>query len=96
MKLRKLSEEHNPLIGRKEVVFEVDHASEGTPSRAEVLAKLLAEYGESPEVIVLRRLQTKTGTSITSGYAEIYDSAERASMFTPKHVRESRLSKEEA
>jgi len=34
--------------------------------------------------------------SITSGYAEIYDSAERASMFTPKHIRGSRLSKEEA
>jgi len=87
MKVKIVSQEYNPLLKRKEIVFEVEHAETGgTPPRLEVRGKLASELKTSLELVYVRRMETKTGTLISVGEANAYDSVEQARLLEPEHI----------
>ncbi|UCG36876.1 MAG: hypothetical protein JSV64_00950 [Candidatus Bathyarchaeota archaeon] len=87
MKIKILSQKRNPLLKREEVAFEVDHSQEGqTSSRLHVRRNLASALKTKPEFVFLERLETRTGTMIAAGEANIYDTIEQAELIELKHI----------
>jgi len=87
MELKHITYRYNPLLERKEVYFEIDHSDIGsTPRRADV-RKLLAEhFGVEIDRVVVRKVETMTGTMVARGEAHIYDSVEMARFVEPDYI----------
>ena len=87
MKINIMSKEQNPLMKRREVKFSVDHSDVGgTPSRVEVSKQLASMLKAKVELVFVKNLVTKTGTMVTVGEANVYDSVEQAKYMEPKHI----------
>ncbi len=84
----------NPLIGRREVTFEVEETA--TPSRAEVRRELAVILKVDLDRVWVRRLETKTGTHRTVGLAHVYDDAAKALEVEPEHIIKRNQPKAEA
>lgn len=95
MEIRKTSERRNPLLERKEIAFEIDHSSSGTPRLSEVRKALATMHKVAHDVVYVTTLITLTGTNRTVGEAEIYDSPEKARLVIPKHIQTRNLPPEE-
>ncbi len=87
MKVKVTSQGYNPLLKRKEVAFEVEHEETGgTPSRFEVRKRLASLLNEDLELVYVKRLETKTGTMVAVGEANVYDTIEQAQLVEPEHI----------
>lgn len=87
MKVKIVSQEHNPLLKRKEIVFEVEHEETGgTPSRFSVRKELASKLKNDLELVYVKELKTKTGTLTAVGEANAYDSIEQAKLLEPKYI----------
>lgn len=87
MKITITSKERNPLLKRREVVFEVDHKDTGsTPPRLEVRKELAALLKADPECVYVKRMVTKTGLMVAVGEANAYDRVEDAKLVEPKYI----------
>jgi len=74
----------NPLIGRREVHFELEDAK--TPSRLEMRRELAVALKTDPEKVWIRRIDTRTGTHVTTGLAHVYDDVDKALKMEPEHI----------
>ncbi len=86
--LRVVSERYNSLVRRLEVEAVVVHQGASTPSRrfiAEALARL---YSRSPDLIVVRKIESEYGIGLSRVYAHVYEDPERLRSFEPKHILE--------
>lgn len=87
MKVKIASQGYNPLLKRKEVAFEVEHEETGgTPSRFEVRKRLASLLNEDLELVYVKRLETKTGTMVAVGEANVYGAIEQAHLVEPEHI----------
>jgi len=87
MKLKIVSKEQNPLMKRMEVTFSVEHAqTEGTPTRVEIRKQLATLLKTDLDLVYVKQLETKTGTTVTVGEANAYDSIEQAKLVEPEHI----------
>lgn len=89
MEIKIISEEENPLLKREEVNFQVIHDQTGsTPPRLEVRKAVADTLKAESSLVFLKKLETKTGTHVATGTANIYDSKEQASLVEPKYIIE--------
>jgi small subunit ribosomal protein S24e len=87
MELKIIDEYQNILLKRKEITFEVNHSqTKSTPSRVELRNKLAEMLKTKPELIYVKRVETKTGTMRATGKANAYDSVEQAKRVEPKYI----------
>jgi small subunit ribosomal protein S24e len=87
MELKIIDEHQNILLKRKEITFEVNHSqTKSTPSRVELRNKLAEILKTKPELIFVKRVETKTGTMLATGLANAYDSVEQAKRVEPKYI----------
>lgn len=86
MKVKITSREPNPLLQRTEVTFEVEHKEGGTPPRLEVKRELAAAVKADPQLVYVRKVETKTGTTTATGQANVYKSLEQAQLLEPEHI----------
>jgi len=84
MKVEIISRKENPLLVRKEIVFEVQNPS--TPSRMDARNEVAALLKVVPERIYILKLKTRSGTQKTVGRAHIYDTVERAQRVEEKYI----------
>lgn len=92
MKVKIITQRHNPLLKRREVVFEAEHGThEGTLTRAELRKNLAEILKTNVDLIFIQRAVTKTGTQITVGEANVYDTAAQAKLAEPKHIFERNI-----
>ena len=95
MKVTITQQQYNPLLKRKEIAFEVDHKQTGgTPTRLEVRNALAEMLKAKPEVVCVKRIETKTGTMTAIGEANAYDTVEQATLIEPKYIIERNMPKE--
>lgn len=81
-----LSEKHNKIIERIELLGEVIHLGKATPRRSslkEVIAKL---YGKNPELIVIKYIKSEYGSHRSVFRANIYEDPQRLKFFEPDHL----------
>jgi len=86
LSIRIVKDTSNPLLDRREIVFEVMHPQQPTPSRRELRERLAAEVGADPELTYIVKAETKTNSWTTLGVAHIYKSLERAKLIVPEHI----------
>ncbi|NIP67114.1 30S ribosomal protein S24e, partial [Candidatus Bathyarchaeota archaeon] len=86
MKIKIISQEQNPLLKRTEVAFQVEHRKEkGTPSRLQVREGLASQLKKEPQLVYIRKMETRTGTMTATGQATAYESVEQARLVEPEH-----------
>jgi small subunit ribosomal protein S24e len=82
------STKDNPLLKRKEVGFTIiSGPKEKTPQRLEVKKAVAIEMKIGEDVVFIKRMRTKTGTSITVGFANVYHSVNQAKIVEPEYIR---------
>lgn len=87
MEIKILSQIENPMLKRKEVVFQVEHDQTGsTPPRTEVKEAIARALKKEPSLVFVKKVETKTGTHIAIGTANIYDSVEHAKLIEPEYI----------
>lgn len=86
MKIKIVSDNYNPLLKRREIVFEVNHTRSGTPPRFEIRKALAQAVKADLERVYIRKFETKTGTMIAVGEANVYDTVEQARLIEPEYV----------
>jgi len=91
----------NPLLKRREVEFTIFQGpKQKTPPRLEVKKAVAIELKIGDDVVFIKKMRTKTGTSITQGVANVYQSVAQARIVEPEYIRKrnspSEKSKEEA
>ncbi|AIF68598.1 30S ribosomal protein S24 [Palaeococcus pacificus DY20341] len=86
MEIRIIETKENPLLGRKEIYFEVIHEGEPTPSRKDVKGKLVAMLDLNPETTVIQYIRSYFGSKVSKGYAKAYESKERMMYIEPEYI----------
>jgi len=87
MEVKITEQQQNILLKRKEIQFEVEHSqTKGTPSRLEIRNKLAEMLKTKPELVYVKRVETKTGTMKATGEANAYESIEQAKLIEPKYI----------
>jgi small subunit ribosomal protein S24e len=87
MEVKILSENENPLLKRREVIFQVKHDQTGsTPSRLEVKNAIAKILKTNVNLVFIKKLETKTGTRKSVGLANVYDSLEHAKLIEPEYI----------
>jgi ribosomal protein S24E len=87
MQIKLLKQEMNTLLKRKEVNFKVDHNQEGrTPSRPEIKKNLAMILKVDENLVFIRRMRTITGTHVTIGEANVYETIDQAKLVEPAYI----------
>jgi small subunit ribosomal protein S24e len=96
MEIKIVSEKENPLLKRREVDFQIEHGETGsTPSRFEVKKAIAAVLKKDAELVFVRKFETKTGTHVVFGRANVYDSIENAGFTEPEYIKKRNSPPEE-
>jgi small subunit ribosomal protein S24e len=94
MKIEILKERDNKPLARKEVDFRVDHVGASTPSRADIRAKIVAQFDADKESVIIKKLDTKFGAGITEGSARIYSDSDQMKRIELDHIVKRHISNE--
>jgi len=87
MKLKVTTQNYNPLLKRKEVAFEIEHApKEGTPTRVEMRKSLAESLKANIDLIFVKQAITKRGSMLTVGEANVYDTQEQVKTVEADHI----------
>jgi ribosomal protein S24E len=87
LKIKILSTKLNPLLKRKEVIFEVDHREEGqTTSRRVVRESLANQLKSKVDLVFIEKVITKTGTTTALGEANTYETLDQAKLVEQAHI----------
>ncbi|MDR1993625.1 MAG: hypothetical protein LBQ98_09105 [Nitrososphaerota archaeon] len=88
MQIKIESTKENPLLKRKEVGFTIlSGPKEKTPQRIAVKKAIALEMQIGVDVIYIKQMRTKTGTSITQGIANVYQSVTQAKLVEPEYIQ---------
>ncbi|MCL2475899.1 hypothetical protein [Candidatus Bathycorpusculum sp.] len=97
MQIKIDSTKENQLLKRTEVGFTiVSGPKEKTPQRLEVKKAVAGELKIGAEVVYVKRMRTKTGTSITQGVANVYQSVAQAKLVEPEYIQKRNNPKEKS
>ncbi|KAI3388258.1 hypothetical protein SNEBB_000699 [Seison nebaliae] len=89
------SYKQNPLLARRQMIFEAYHPMMHTPSQMEMRSKLAQMYKTSKDVVSVFGIRTKFGGDMSSGFALIYDSRSSFEKFEPKYRIQRQMNKED-
>ena len=93
MKIDIVSEKENKPLGRKEIAFKIDHAGASTPSRADIRAKLVAQFDADASAVLVSTLNTHYGIGVTEGSIHIYSDPEQMKRIELDHMVKRQESK---
>ncbi len=96
MKIEILNERENKTLSRREIDFRVDHVGSTTPSRADIQAKISAQFDADASTVVIKSLNTRFGIGITEGVARIYSNPEQLKRIELDHIVKRHEKKEAA
>jgi small subunit ribosomal protein S24e len=92
MEVKLVSVKNNPLLNRKEVDFIVETKMQAkTPTRTDIKKSIADQMKISEEIVFIKKMQTLTGSNMTVGIANIYDSTTQANLIEADHIRKRNL-----
>jgi small subunit ribosomal protein S24e len=87
MQIKIESTKDNPLLKRTEVGFTITQGpKEKTPERLAVKRAVAIEMKLGDDVVFIKHMRTKTGTNITQGVANVYQSVDQAKLVEPNYI----------
>ena len=88
MDIKIVSTKDNPLLKRKEVGFTITQGpKEKTPQRLDAKRAVANAVQAKESVVYIKSMETSTGTNITNGFANVYQSDEQAKKVEPEYIR---------
>lgn len=88
MQIKIDTSKNNPLLKRKEVGFTIiSGPKEKTPQRLVVKRAVAVEMQTGDDVVFIKKMHTKTGTSITQGEANVYQTVAQAKLVEPEYIQ---------
>ena len=96
MEVKIVSTKKNSLLKRKELDFRVEQGPKGkTPERLEVKKAIAAELKVNENLVFIKKMKTKTGTTTAVGVANAYETVEQANFIEPDYIRKRNSPPEE-
>ena len=89
-----ISREKNRFLKMDEIKFEVA-GEQSMPKRKDIREKLAALTNSKEEVVIVKSIGHKFGSSIRSGTARVYDSRQAMEKTEPKYMLERNFGKAE-
>jgi len=87
MEVKIISDKENSLLKRREIYFYVEHGQTGcTPPRLEIRSAVANALKTDTNLVFVKKLETKTGTHMAAGMANVYDSIEQAKLIEPEYI----------
>ena len=86
MEVKIVSKKENPLLKRKEVKFTVVHTQGKTPARLDIKRSVASELQISDKLVFVKKMKTMTGTNITVGEANAYETEVQAKLIEPAYI----------
>lgn len=87
MEIKIISEKSNPLLERREIQFLIGHNQTGsTPPRLEIKKAIADTLKIDGNLVFVKKIETKTGTQTAVGFANVYNSLEKAKLIEPEHI----------
>ncbi|MDR2708249.1 MAG: 30S ribosomal protein S24e [Nitrososphaerota archaeon] len=88
MEIKIVSTKENPLLKRKEVGFTITQdPKEKTPNRLDTKRAVANAVQVKESVVYIKCMETLTGTNITNGVANVYQSVEQAQIVEPNYIK---------
>jgi|TARA_Y100000310_G_scaffold335338_2_gene417128 ribosomal protein S24E len=95
MKLQLVTETKQPLLSRKELVYNIDHAKESTPSLTAIKKAVVEQTKAKEPLVVLHGLQASFGSSTSKIVVNIYDTEAAHKQFAIIDKKKNRNKKPE-
>ncbi len=89
-----LEEKKNPVIDRTEVKIRIEHLDKSTPNRLEVKKKIAAMKNSKEKYTIIRKIQTKFGSTYDIGLVNIYQDSKELQFYEPFHIQVRNLPKD--
>jgi len=86
MELKIVSKKENSVLKRTEVQFTVEHNQAKTPGRLDIKRSVASQLQVSDKLVFIKKMNTLTGTSITVGEANAYQSEAQAKIIEPDYI----------
>ncbi len=87
METKIVAEKENPLLKRREIHFQINHSQTGsTPPRLEVRKAIAKALKAKIDLVFVKKLETKMGTHVAVGVANVYESADQARLVEPEYI----------
>jgi len=86
MNIEILNERENKPLGRREITFQIDHPGKSTPSRADILAKIVAQFNADAATVAISTLENNFGIGRITGSAHIYQNPEQMKRIERVHM----------
>jgi len=90
MKIKILSENENKLFHRKEVSFNANHDSAGTPNKSSIYTYFAAKFKAPKTNLILKKFNTNFGAHSAEGMLYVYDNDKEMSKVETKKLIERR------
>ncbi len=84
MNVEIIKEEYNPLLGRREVEFQLE--DKPTPTRVKIKTELSKKLKTGENLIVIDIIDQKTGYNLITGKAKVYDKEEIMRKIEPEYL----------
>ena len=95
MEIKVVAINKNPLLNRREVDFLVEMKEKiKTPSRVDIKKSIAEKMKIAEETVFIKKMRTLTGSNITVGIANIYDTSKQANFVEADHIKKRNLPKE--
>lgn len=95
MNMNIISKTNNPLIGRMEYIIEVSY-SKATPKKADIRQIIVEKIGCSPDLLVVKKIQQRSGIKKSRVIAYVYGDTETLKRIEPLYIlKRNGLIKEE-
>jgi len=95
MEIKVSNESYNPLLKRKEITLQIEHAGEGTPQRFDIRKRMASKFNAKVENVFVVSLDTSTGLQKCSCSLQVYDDPAAAALAVPEHIGLRNLPPEE-
>jgi small subunit ribosomal protein S24e len=86
VEIKVLEERQNPLLKRREFLFEISHATAATPKRDEVRSEFAKVARAPKDRVIIERMHARFGTATTRGEAMVYETPDAVKAVVREHI----------
>jgi ribosomal protein S24E len=95
MEIKVSNESYNPMLKRKDITLEIDHAGEGTPQRFEIRKRVASKLNTKIENVIIVSLDASTGLQRSTCSLQVYEDPRVALATVPEYLAVRNLPPEE-
>jgi ribosomal protein S24E len=96
MKLETVEHKKNVLMGRDEYLLSLEHSGKATPSRLEILKELASTLEASEDTIIIDKIWTKTGLSVSDLKVLVYKKKDDIPSYKAEKMKRRTFKKKDA